>query len=285
MAALVKNGMISSLSTDILQKDVSVVSGLQKDIEKIFNMVLKDENGNSTGVEKNINIAIDAFAMAGFSADQIMSFGAESMRHATFLGEIGERITEAMSESSERLKTKREGKEVSQILSEAIMSPDSEAMRFGSYMLMASDIAARYTLYTHLMNNRKTIDPSNKDNFGKNKKRKMTEEEIVIKVLEAFVDYKVNMPKELKALSDYGVLLFPSYWLRVQKIIYAMAKDNPLKIVPALMLEDILNMHVASIADSNVFTKFANGIITEPPVFTDPLDMIIPTDFVDTIWG
>ena len=86
------------------------------------------------------------------------------------------------------------------------------------------------------------------------------------------------MPKELKALNDYGILLFPSFWLRIQKVIYALVKENPAKVTAGITLSEMLNINVESYFDSNIIAKLGNGIIHQPPLFTDPLDAVIPTD-------
>jgi hypothetical protein len=139
-----------------------------------------------------------------------------------------------------------------------------------------SDIAARYTLYKHLKNN--PMKYSAKDS----KKTKLTEAQIVTEVLDSFVDYKVNMPKELKFVSDHGILLFPSFWLRVQKVMYVLAKESPAKLGAGMLMHEALGISVASYYDSNIISKLGD-IVNIPPSITDPLDVVLPVDFLEDI--
>jgi hypothetical protein len=66
--------------------------------------------------------------------------------------------------------------------------------------------------------------------------------------------------------------------LRIQKIIYALAKNNPLKVAAGTTMSELFNVNVDSYFDSNIVSKLSNGIIHQPPLFTDPLDAVIPTD-------
>jgi hypothetical protein len=256
------------MSTEVLVKDAAVVSGLQKDIEKLLNVFLKDENGDATGISE----AVKWFSKAGFQGENLLKFAGENIQNAKMLSDFGKQIGAAMEESGERISEKKKSEDMAKYISEFIASPDSEAVRLGSYLVQMTDISARYTLYKHLMNTR-----------GDNNNSPKTENEVVIKVLEAFVDYKVNMPKELKVMSDYGVILFPSFWLRIQKVIYAIAKDNPAKVAAGITLSELLSINVESYYDSNIIAK-AGNIIHQPPIFTDPLDVIMPTDLIEELF-
>ena len=186
-------------------------------------------------------------------------------------GKYGEMIGEVVTDSAGRIRNKKAEGDMARWLSEFIASPDSEAIRLGSALVQSTDVASRYTLYKHLKKNPKHYDPKTKTT------RDMTEEEIINKVLEAFVDYKVNMPKNIKVLSDYGVLLFPSFWMRVQKVMYSIAKENPAKVATGVFISQMFEFQVPTYADSNIFVK-AGNIFNEPPVFTNPVDAVFPTD-------
>ena len=273
MAPIYQNGMVQSISTDILMKDRSVVTGLQQDVENILNMALKYNNGKPSDISK----AISVFADMGISVDDIVKNIGSNTKKIKMFGEFGKRVGKAMEASGERVQKKKKDKDMAKYLSEFIGSPDSEILRFGSYMVTMADVASRYALYNHLRKNSGKIDVSTKKQY-----KQMSEEEIVETVLEAFVDYKVNLPKELKVTSDYGVLLFPSFWLRIQKVIFAISKDNPLKIAAGLTLQEVLDIHVDSYFDSNIFAK-AGDIVNMPPVFTDPVDMLFPTKLIEQL--
>ncbi len=268
MAPIVQNGMMQSVSTDILLKDRSVVSGLQEDIEKILNFGL---HKGGTTKPNDLSKAILVAAKSGYEVGALVNGLAKNIVAMKAFGDLGQRINEQLDASGSRIEQKIKDKDSAKLLSELLGAPDSEALRLGSYLVQMADIAARYTLYTHLKKNNGKIDIARKT-----RKRKMSEEEIIETVMEAFVDYKVNMPKEVKMLSDHGILLFPSFWMRIQKVMYSIAKDNPLKVGTGLILAEAMDLHIASYYDSNIFAKFGE-IFNAPPPLTDPVDIIIPT--------
>ena len=278
MAPLYQNGMIQSISSDIVLKDNDVVTGLQHDIDSIINSVAKDDNGDLTGLGE----AVMWFAHFGFEVDNLLKWLSKNLKAVEEMNLLGKGIAKYFGETgryfegaAKRIKMKKKEKNVARYIGEYIGAPDSEMMRVGSFAVHAADIAARYTLYNHLKYDNRTIESE----VGKKSKiGKMNEDQIVQTVLEAFVDYKVNMPKEMRFASAYGILLFPSFWMRIQKIMYSMAKDNPLKVGGALLLDDLLNMDSDTYYNSNIFYKFGS-MINPPPVISNFGDALLPIDF------
>jgi len=117
-------------------------------------------------------------------------------------------------------------------------SPGSEAVRMGSAMTDLTDVMAKETLYRHLV-----------ENIG------MDAESAKIKVLDSFPDYKENMPLAIKHLSNVGILMFPSFWLRIQKIIYRMDRDKPLNLSTELMIQEAVGSDINTIFESNIINK------------------------------
>jgi len=271
-APLYKNGMIQSMSTEILKKDESVVTGLQHNVENIFNYILEDSKGKPSNIAKGVQW----FADAGWSVDQLAVWLGESAQNVDMFDGFVKEVGQNLKESGKRVRKKKKDEDMAKYLSEFIGSPDSEISRIGSYVVHMSDIAARYTLYKHLKNNPKKFDAK------KNKKVNMTESQIVTEVLDSFVDYKVNMPKELKFVSDHGILLFPSFWLRIQKVMYVLAKESPAKVGTGLLFHEAFGLSAASYYDSNIFSKMGE-IVNLPPSITDPMDVFLPVDFLQDI--
>jgi hypothetical protein len=271
-APLYKNGMIQSMSTEILLKDEEVVTGLQHNVETVFNLLLKKKNGDPSSIAKGVQW----FADAGWSIDQLAVWLGKNAKNVDMFDGFVKQVGKNLEQSGKRVQQKKKDGDMAKYLSEFIGSPDSELSRIGSYVVHMSDISARYALYRHLKENPVKYDPKTRKNV------KMTEDQIVTEVLESFVDYKVNMPKELKFLSDHGVLLFPSFWLRVQKIMYVMAKESPLKVLTSLFIEEALGLSGGSYYDSNILSKMGD-IVNIPPSITDPMDVVLPTDFLEDI--
>jgi len=95
----------------------------------------------------------------------------------------------------------------------------------------------------------------------------------------------LNMPKELKVLSDYGVLLFPSFWMRIQKVIYSTIKAAPATSAVGLALSNAVGMDIETILDSNMIYKLFGrnldqhgfAFLNDPPI---GLDTFFPTDII-----
>jgi hypothetical protein len=62
--------------------------------------------------------------------------------------------------------------------------------------------------------------------------------------------------------SDYGLIPFPTFLIKVQKTIWALITNNPVKATSTLMIADYFNHQNAVIYGSNVFTR--NNIIQTP---------------------
>ena len=77
--------------------------------------------------------------------------------------------------------------------------------------------------------------------------------------VETFIDYRLNMPAEIKALSDYGVLMFPGFWMKAQKVIYNLVVNHPLNAGAGVLVSDLLGIKGGSIVDANLLSKLANG--------------------------
>ena len=75
--------MIQSLSTEILVRDEQVISGLQKDIEKIFNVFLKGDKGESSNIEKGLIWWTDT----NVSVDVLIQFLGKSAKNVEFFND------------------------------------------------------------------------------------------------------------------------------------------------------------------------------------------------------
>ena len=83
----------------------------------------------------------------------------------------------------------------------------------------------------------------------------MKPEDARIQVLDSFPDYKENMPLSIQQLSDVGILMFPSFWLRIQKVIYRMVRDRPVSLATEIMAQEALGANINTIFEANVINK------------------------------
>ena len=228
---LLMEGMIQSISTEILDKDKSVIAGVQHDVEGLLNkyLALEDKEGKT-----DLNNAIAALLSKGINLETILTFIGKGTENRKVVGTLGKTLHNA----GIGLKDIKANKDVAKYITEWMATPESGAVRVGSALVESVDITSRYALLQHLMKN-----------------KKMSKEEAVPKVLELFIDYKVNMPKELKYASDTGVLLFPSFWMRIQRSVYRLARQNPATVTAGMSLEALMDVHIPTIYDSFVGAK------------------------------
>jgi hypothetical protein len=75
-----------------------------------------------------------------------------------------------------------------------------------------SDFIARYTLYEHMINR---------------KKNPLTEKEAIQLSVDAFVNYDIPTHRFIQYMNDMGILWFTKYYMRIQKVIMFLMRDNP----------------------------------------------------------
>jgi len=249
MANAVKNGFINSISSDVINNSYTeTISGLQADIETVLQKLLLDKNGNNTLVAKGIM----KLAKFGYNLEEVLGGIAKPLGKFESTKIFEERLKTAMEHIA---KYKKEDDVVSYV-QQFLLSPKSEIVKTGVMMNDLSDIVAKETYYRHL----RDVGVSHK--------------EAVVKVIQAFPDYKEEMPIEIKALSDYGILMFPAYWIRIQKVVYNMVKNRLLSFGIGEIAYNALGIEDQSIFNSNIFSKYE--LINNPFDLVN-INAVIPT--------
>lgn len=258
MATAVANGFVQSMGTDLLHRNYDTVSGLQRDIESVINKAVKNPDGSFNNLGKFVNSA--GTFMPAFSLDAVARFVGEQAKGK---GKSLDAVAKILTNMADGYKEARESGDPAKYLSQFIAAPDSEVTKAGSGLMQYGDFTARWVYYKHLKNSG------------------VSEKEAAAQVLETFIDYRVNMPKELKLLSDYGILMYPTYWTRIQKIIYIATLRNPVTAGVGAVTEGLLGNVLPTIYDSNIITKATswNGIINSPmDAFSS--DTFLPTHLI-----
>jgi len=246
-------GFVQSYSTNLVTKDFDSVSGLQKDIDNIVEYVTTDKRGNYNEIQKAIKWWQSFGASKGFSVDSLITTASKlSSANKTSIGSEIENLVD-------RLRKTKDTDSVARYIGNILGTPASEVTKIGGSFMVTTDALSKYTLARGLLirTNEKT---------GK----KYTKEEAYLEANEVFIDYRRNMPEQVKILSDYGILMFPSFWLRIQKVIYNLLRYNPTTAVAGYAIADLLNANQANIIDSNIINKIDDGrIINDPTTLLD----------------
>ena len=107
-----------------------------------------------------------------------------------------------------------------------------------------SDFVARYTLHQHLTTRIK--EPlSKKESF-----------EIIS---EAFINYDIPAGKSMEYLNDVGLFWFTRYFLRIQKVLFRMFKENPARGI-ALAFFGNLFPNIPTLMESNIVSNLGNPL-------------------------
>ena len=248
-AFVIKNGYLSSLSTDIVLKDSVTVSGLQHDIETLINKTMRTTKGDLNSIGKFIM----AGSKVGISTEDILNVIATQLNKI----DAGNGSAKILSSMADNLTKIKKNDDIAGYISQFIASPGSEVTKLGSASIQSIEVLTKTVLHKHL-----------KD-IG------MSEHDTVQNVTDSLFDYTQNLPESLKVLSDYGVLLFPTFWARVQRTIYMLGRDNPISLATAFTSAELLDIQSAHMVGSNIFSKFDNGSILNSPELT--IDALFPT--------
>ena len=240
MSVLVNKGFINSLGSDLINQNIDTTTGLQADIRKSLEYILKDKNGNDTKLAK----AINQLNKVGVNGEDTLGYIGKRLQKYDATSDIGKEVRGA----ADRVTQVKTQNDAIRYVEQFLVAPDAETTKFGVYMNDMIDVLGKKAYYDHLV------------------KKGYTEDEATVKVIEAFPDYKENMPISVKQLGDYGVLLFPSYWLRIQKVIYRMVIEKPLSLSAELEMASLMNTHLETILDASVYTKVTtgNGLVNNP---------------------
>lgn len=246
-----KYGFVQSYSTSLVVKEFDTVSGLQKTINSVIESVTTDKDGNYNEVQK----AIKSWQRLGgdkLSVDHLLM-------SASQLSKVkGTKVGDEIKAMSERLKSKKDTDSVAEYINEIIGGPNSEAMKVGSGVMVTVDVVSKYTLAKSLL---KRTNPKTKEMY--------TVEEAYSEANESFIDYRRNLPPEIQFLSDYGILMFPSFWMKAQKIIASMLYYHPATALGSYGIANYLDIESSSFIDTNLITKTVDG-----RVFNDPTSVI-----------
>jgi hypothetical protein len=137
-----------------------------------------------------------------------------------------------------------------------MIAHDTPLYRVLSYGTQLSDFVARYTLYMHMTERRR--DPMNK-------------EEAIQLVSDAFINYDVPSHRLLQYANDTGLIYFSKYYLRIQKIITHLYKENPGRALMLLTASHFFD-GIPTLMDSAAIHRIGNPFSTGALKYVTTLD-------------
>ncbi len=237
----VKRGFVNSMGSDLVMQTDDPSSGFKPDIDKVLKGLFQNKEGKNNDVGQFL-MNFSRFGDVGM--EDFLEIFAKPFKGIPTTEILGEE----MDKIAKRLRDVKSEDDVVGYLHQFINSPDSEFVKLGTHMTDLVDVMAKETYYRYLAGG------------GMNPKKAELE------VIDAFPDYKENMPQSMKQLSDLGILMFPNYWVRIQKAIYRLAKNRPASFGTELLIEDWLNINSPQIWDQNIWSKANSnwGLLHQP---------------------
>lgn len=251
---LTEKGFINSLGSDLVAKNADTLSGLQADMHTALEYLLTKD-----GKKNYVGHFINQLHNLGFNGEDFLSYLGAKVKKT---GKTGRGMEKSLDEIANRLKDIRTEDDIVNYVAQYTTSPGSELVRMGATMTDLTDVTAKETFYRYLT-----------------QIQRMSPEDAKIKVLDSFPDYKENMPLAIRQLSDLGIIMFPSFWLRIQKVIYRMARDKPINLATEIMLEEMIGSDFNSIIDANIIAKHNSfGGIFHTPLEPIGVGSVVPTN-------
>ena len=252
ISSIEDKGFLNSLGSALISRESATLGGTQKDIEDALTYLLKKKDGSKRYIGK----LLSGLQNAGYEGEQFFIHLADAAKE---MG-LGEGAEARLDQIYERLSHIRSQDDVVAYASQFINSPQSEAVRLGASFTDLSDVMAKETYYRYLVD--KGESPA--------KAR--------IAVLDAFPNYVENLPMAVQQASDLGILMFPSFWMRIQKAIYHMARERPLSLATEEMIDAVLGSNLDTILDANIINKMTSwGGVVHSPYENTLTEAVFPT--------
>lgn len=123
------------------------------------------------------------------------------------------------------------------------MSKDTTPYQFLAQTTQLSDFVARYTLFQYQTT--RAVNP-------------LSREEALRKATEAFINYDVPTHRAIQYLNNMGILPFTKYYMRIQKVIFQLWRENPARAM-ALLAFNMFFDGVQTVMDSSFLARAGNN--------------------------
>lgn len=123
------------------------------------------------------------------------------------------------------------------------MTHDTALYQGLSRITQLSDFAGRYTLYKHLTTRTKN---------------RLSKEDAILQASEAFINYDTPMHRGMQYMDDMGFFMFTKYFLRIQRVLLKLSRENPARVLGLALLDSYMNLGPI-VTDSHFIAHFGNN--------------------------
>lgn len=250
-----KDGLIQSASMVTIADSKETATGLQTSIDIVLDklMLLDDNSKNLFGkiVDKSAKFAIAPEYLLHY-----LAVGNKVISNTQLSKGI-----QKLSDDFKSIRTEQDGKA---FLNQLLGSPNSAVTKAGTSALVMTDAVPRAVMYMHYRDN--------------NKGGRKSHNEAIKLTNQAFIDYRVPLPKEIQFIADTGLIMFPAFLLRVQKSIYNLTVKKPITVLSIAIIEQLLDIDLVNIQENNIINRDLENTVLNPDIYgAFELDNLYPS--------
>lgn len=118
----------------------------------------------------------------------------------------------------------------------ALLTQDTKLYQFLRRTTQLSDLAARFTLHQYNLKKGKSVEQS------------------INEIVDTFIDYDLPTHSSIEYLNSVGGVFFTKFFLRIQKVILNVVRNNPARLLGLTLIEELMG-NLSDITDSFVLFK------------------------------
>ncbi len=271
MASAYFRGFIQSIAIDLTQKNEHTAAGLHKDIGGLIDKIFKNDQGSLNTAGKFI-MDVSKWGING--EDLLLKVAA----YVEAKGEsnVAQATAQTLTEIGNHIKTMKNKDDIAQYLQEYMATPGSALVTVGSVAVQTPDVISKVILQEFLVET--AVREYKRDNKGRGPDKatlQQMNEDASIEAVTSFIDYKMNIPRELRFLEQTGITSFISFWARIQKVMLVSLRNNPVNALITILINEMLNLGGGTIFDASLIDKWGSGSLIGGP--TPGMDVVLPT--------
>jgi len=271
MSSAYFRGFIQSIAIDISQKNEHTAAGLHKDVGSILTKIFRNDTGSLNRAGK----AVDYLSKFAINGEDIL-LRVSAIAKAKGSSNVAKATADMLEDIANNIKRIKDKSDVEAYIQEYMATPGTALVNVGSVLVQTPDVIAKVILHEHLVEQkvRKYRDSHN----GRGPDRDALyaiNEEAAIESVTSFIDYKMNIPRELRLLEQTGVTSFISFWSRIQKVILVSLRNNPVNALITILINEMLNLDGGTILDASFVEKWGSGSLAGS--YNPGMDVLFPT--------
>jgi len=123
------------------------------------------------------------------------------------------------------------------------MTRDGKLYKALHQATQVSDFVARYVMYQHLISR---------------EQNPLSKAAAIQEAADAFVNYDIAMHRNIQFLDDMGFMMFTKYFLRMQKVLLKIGRENPARVLALAAADNYLDLG-SIVLDSSALAKIGNN--------------------------